>query len=223
MLKIDGLTREFADPRRETILRGVDLEVADGSSVAITGPAGAGKSTLLAIVGGLDRPTAGRVQLDGRDLHDLPERELTRARARSIGFVFQDHHLLPHCTALENALLPCLALDGVTADSRSRAGELLQRVGLGDRADHFPGQLSAGQRQRVALVRALINGPRLLLADEPTGALDRAASRQLADLVLELNRERGITLIVATHSLDLARRMERTLELRDGILGEFPG
>lgn len=223
MLKIDGLTREFADPRRETILRGVDLEVADGSSVAITGPSGSGKSTLLAIVGGLDRPTAGRVQLDGRDLHDLPERELTRARARSIGFVFQDHHLLPHCTALENALLPCLALDGVTADSRSRAGELLQRVGLGDRADHFPGQLSAGQRQRVALVRALINGPRLLLADEPTGALDRAASRQLADLVLELNRERGITLIVATHSLDLARRMERTLELRDGILGEFPG
>ena len=223
MLTVQGLIREFADPRPERVLRGVDLEVPAGSSVAIMGPSGSGKSTLLAILGGLDRPTAGRVELDGRCLHDLHDRELTRARARTIGFVFQDHHLLPHCTAMENALLPCLALGRTTAESHSRAAELLQRVGLGDRGDHFPAQLSAGQRQRVALVRALINRPRLLLADEPTGALDHATSRDLADLLLEVNREQGVTLVVATHSRDLAMGMGRPLELRDGVLREPPG
>lgn len=220
MLAATNLVREFDEPTPDVILAGVDLEVAAGSSVAITGPSGSGKSTLLALLGGLDRPTRGRVEIDGRSLYDLPDRELTRLRSERIGFVFQDHHLLPHCTALENVLVAGLALGRLEGGAGARAGELLQRVGLGDRADHFPGQLSTGQRQRVALARALFNRPGILLADEPTGALDHTSSAEMADLLVSLNRDRHVTMVVATHSRDLAARMERAYELRDGLLRE---
>jgi len=171
-------------------------------------------------MGTLDQPTEGRVWLNGRDLSRLPARELAALRNRQIGFVFQAHHLLPQCTVLENVLLPVLACrnEVVRDGAPERARRLLQRVGLADRLRHRPGQLSGGERQRVAVVRALINEPELLLADEPTGALDRLSANKLGELLVELNRELGVTLIVVTHSLELARRLGRVLELRDGAL-----
>ena len=205
-----------------SVLTGVSLEVARGESLAIVGPSGSGKSTLLNIIGTLDRATSGEVTLAGQNLNHLNDAQLAEVRNRRIGFVFQAHHLLPQCTVLENVLVPTLA--GKNDDARrsapERAEKLLKRVGLGGRTTHRPGELSGGERQRVAVVRALINQPQLLLADEPTGALDRAAAEQLAQLLLELNREEGVTLIVVTHALDLARRMGRVLELKDGVL--FP-
>jgi ABC-type lipoprotein export system ATPase subunit len=202
------------------VLKGISLEVARGESLAIIGPSGSGKSTLLNIIGTLDRTTSGEVNLAGQDLNRLDDNQLAAVRNRQIGFVFQAHHLLPQCTVLENVLVPTLA--GAKGDLRrtapERAGRLLQRVGLGERTHHRPGEISGGERQRVAVVRALINQPQLLLADEPTGALDRAAAEQLAQLLLELNREEGVTLIVVTHALDLARKMGRVLALQDGVL-----
>jgi ABC-type lipoprotein export system ATPase subunit len=202
------------------VLKGISLEVARGESLAIIGPSGSGKSTLLNIIGTLDRATSGEVNLAGQDLNRLDDNQLAAVRNRQIGFVFQAHHLLPQCTVLENVLVPTLA--GAKGDLRrtapERAGRLLQRVGLGERTHHRPGEISGGERQRVAVVRALINQPQLLLADEPTGALDRAAAEQLAQLLLELNREEGVTLIVVTHALDLARKMGRVLALQDGVL-----
>ena len=202
------------------MLRDVTLQIEAGESVAIMGPSGCGKSTLLNILGTLDRPTSGRVWLDGRDLSGLDELELAAVRNRQIGFIFQAHHLLPQCSVLENVLVPTLAdSKSTTRDgAEARAKKLLDRVGLGARLHHRPGQLSGGERQRVAVVRALINGPKLLLADEPTGALDRASAASLADLLVELNREEGVTLITVTHAADLANRMRRALELRDGTL-----
>ncbi len=204
------------------VLKDVSLEVARGESLAIIGPSGSGKSTLLNIIGTLDRPTSGEVTLAGQDLNRLNDTQLAAVRNRQIGFVFQSHHLLPQCTVLENVLVPTLACGdaALRQAAPARAGRLLQRVGLGERLDHRPGQLSGGERQRVAVVRALINQPELLLADEPTGALDRAAADQLAQLLLQLNREEGVTLIVVTHALDLAHRLGRVLELKDGILVE---
>jgi predicted ABC-type transport system involved in lysophospholipase L1 biosynthesis ATPase subunit len=155
--------------------------------------------------------------LNGQELAGMDEARLATVRNQAIGFIFQAHHLLPHCTALENVLVPTLAGSG-RSDQTGRARELLKRVGLADRANHFPGQLSGGERQRVAVVRALINGPKLLLADEPTGALDRAASQELGQLLVDLNREEQVTLVVVTHALDLADRMGRRMELRDGQL-----
>lgn len=204
------------------ILKDVNLRVGRGEAVSIVGPSGSGKTTLLNLLGTLDRPDTGRLVLEGRDLAQLDEMELARVRNRSIGFVFQFHHLLPHLTVLENILVPTLASDDAeargTALERGRA--LLKRVGLEHRLNHRPGQLSGGERQRVAVVRALINRPGLLLADEPTGALDRASARELGQLLRDLNREDGVTLIVVTHSLELAREMGRTLELVDGTLVE---
>jgi lipoprotein-releasing system ATP-binding protein len=225
MLKVRGLVRTFVDPRPAQVLRGVDLDLAPGEAVAITGPSGSGKSTLLAILGGMDRPTEGLVELDGRSLADLRGDEAARLRAERIGFVFQDHHLLPQCTALENALLPAMAAGGRrgAAAARGRAAELLDRVGLADHADHLPSQLSVGQRQRVALVRALINTPCLLLADEPTGALDHLASTRLVDLLLEINREQRTVMVVATHADAVARRMDRVLVLHEGLLVTHSG
>ncbi len=201
-----------------TVLKGITLEIGRGESVAIVGPSGSGKSTLLNIIGTLDHPSSGVVTLDGEDLTRLDEIQLAQVRNRQIGFIFQAHHLLPQCTVLENVLVPTLAnKDTALRDGApERARKLLDKVGLGERLSHRPGQLSGGERQRVAVVRALINQPKLLLADEPTGALDRASAQTLADLLVRLNREEGVTLIVVTHALDLARRMGRVLELQDG-------
>jgi lipoprotein-releasing system ATP-binding protein len=223
LLKVSNITHVYdsgagGEPVR--VLNGVSLEIARGETVAIIGPSGSGKSTLLNVIGTLDRPTTGQVNLNGRELARLNDRELAEVRNREIGFVFQAHHLLPQCTVLENVLVPTLAAPKSPERDKApeRANRLLKRVGLGERMSHRPGQLSGGERQRVAVVRALINQPQLLLADEPTGALDRASAEQLGKLLLELNREEGITLIVVTHAPDLARSMGRVLEIRDGRL-----
>lgn len=202
------------------VLDGISLDVAQGDSAAITGPSGSGKSTLLNIIGTLDAPTRGRVLLRDQDLAKLDESQLAAVRNRQIGFVFQAHHLLPQCTVLENVLVPTIASpkDAARAGAPERARRLLDRVGLGTRLDHRPGQLSGGERQRVAVVRALINQPGLLLADEPTGALDRTAAEELTRLLIELNREEKVTLILVTHAPDLAARMNRVFKLQDGRL-----
>ncbi|MCB1128003.1 MAG: ABC transporter ATP-binding protein [Verrucomicrobiae bacterium] len=202
------------------VLDRVGLELKAGESLAVMGPSGCGKTTLLNCIGTLDQPDSGTLELDGRDLTSLSTAELAEVRNRQIGFVFQLHHLLPQCTVWENVLLPTLASQNeVLRDGApDRAQRLLKRVGLEPRLKHRPGQLSGGERQRVAVVRALINEPQLLLADEPTGALDHASAEQLAQLLVELNHETGITLIVVTHSMELAGRMERVMTLRDGRL-----
>lgn len=202
------------------VLSEIDLEVHRGETLAIVGPSGSGKSTLLNLIGTLDRPSSGQLELEGEDLTRLDPRALAAVRNRKIGFVFQAHYLLPQCTVLENVLVPTLAAENeVLRDGApDRARRLLERVGLGHRLQHRPAQLSGGERQRVAVVRALINEPLLLLADEPTGALDRAAATQLADLLIDLNRQLKVTLIVVTHATDLARRMERLYEIREGRL-----
>jgi ABC-type lipoprotein export system ATPase subunit len=202
------------------VLRGITLSIAPGESLAIVGPSGSGKSTLLNIMGTLDRPTSGRMLLEGRDLADANDEALAAVRNRRIGFVFQLHHLLPQCTALENVLVPTLA-PGATrrpADAEADAHRLLARMGLEDRLTYRPGQLSGGERQRVAVARALINKPAILLADEPTGSLDRASAEDLAAILAELNRADGVTLVVVTHSSALASQMGRRFELKDGRL-----
>ena len=195
-------------------LDGVDLEVAPGEFLAVVGPSGGGKSTLLHLLGGIDRPTSGTVRVGGRDIGGLSEGELTLFRRRESGIVFQFFNLLPHITVLENVELP-RALDGAL-DGRERAGELLDRVGLLHRADAFPYELSGGEMQRVAIARALVTGARLLLADEPTGNLDSAASEQVLTLLDEVRRERKVTLVLATHWPAAARRADRIVEIRDG-------
>jgi len=218
LLELRGVTKTYTGLGRPTpVLAGVDLAVAVGESVAIVGPSGCGKSTLLNIAGTLDTPDAGEVRFQGKSLPAMSPNEMARFRNDSIGFVFQLHHLLPQCSVLENVLVPTL-VHGADDDPADRARELLGRVGLGDRLDHRPGQLSGGERQRVAVVRALINGPSLLLADEPTGSLSADGARELAELLLELNRERSLTVIVVTHSLEVAGMMGRALELRGGVL-----
>lgn len=223
LLKLTNVTKSYAGlgSGSVAVLAGIDLAVERGDSLAITGPSGSGKSTLLGIIGTLDTPSSGTVVLDGQDLNQLRGAALAALRNRRIGFVFQAHYLLPQCTVFENVLVPTLATNNeVLRDGApGRARRLLERVGLGSRLTHRPGQLSGGERQRVAVVRALINEPQLLLADEPTGALDRVSAEQLGDVLLELNRDMRVTLIVVTHALDLARKMERRLELRDGRLG----
>lgn len=225
LLKLSGVTKRYpgqAAAQEPPVLAGIDLELARGESLAIVGPSGCGKTTLLNLIGTLDRPDAGQVRLEGQDLTTLDSGQLAEVRNRQIGFVFQMHHLLPQCTVLENVLVPTLATvnEALRDGAPDRARRLLERVGLTARLHYRPGRLSGGERQRAAVVRALINEPQLLLADEPTGALDRAASENLAQLLAELNREMGVTLIVVTHSLELARRLHRVLELRDGTLRE---
>ena len=199
------------------VLRRVDLDVMAGESVAIVGPSGSGKTTLLQLIGALDTPDAGEVVFEGTDLAKLPESRRLELRSRRIGFVFQLHHLLPQLTVLENALVPAWAAGNAEA-YQERALALLERVGLRERLDHRPAQLSGGERQRVALVRALLLRPALLLADEPTGSLDHAGAVALADLLVTLNRVEGVTLVVVTHSRELADRMGRRLVLEDGEL-----
>ena len=203
------------------VLIGVDLTIRHGESVAIVGPSGCGKSTLLNLIGALDTPSDGKVLVDGQDLASLNDDQLARLRNRSIGFVFQDHHLLPQCTALENILVPTIAwpdTPGTVGETRTRAMELLERVGLKDRAGYRPDQLSGGQRQRVAIVRALINQPRLLLIDEPTGSLDEHTAADIMDLLVQLNQQDGVCLVLVTHAMDLARQMGRVMCLTEGRL-----
>lgn len=223
LLRLENVSKSYraAEGRAPVaVLRDVYLEITAGESLAIIGPSGSGKSTLLNIVGTLDHADSGRVLLGDKDLGTQDERALAAIRNREIGFIFQSHHLLPHCTVWENVLVPTLAeKDSPTANgAEGRADRLLKRVGLADRFTHRPGQLSGGERQRVAVVRALINQPKLLLADEPTGALDRASADELAKLLGELNREENVTLIVVTHALDLAQQMGRVFEIQDGQL-----
>ena len=223
LLELEHVTKQYEAPdgsAKVRVLRDVSIQVRQGESIAVIGPSGSGKSTLLNIMGTLDRPSSGTVRLKGCDLSDLSERELSKLRSRDIGFVFQLHHLLPQCTVLENVLLPTLPAGDVQGSGSvaQRAESLLRRVGLGSHLQHRPGQLSGGECQRAAVVRALINSPELLLADEPTGSLDRATSETLAELLVEINREERVGLIVVTHSMELASRMERLFLLQDGML-----
>ena len=208
--------RDLAKSYGETpVFSALSFTVAAGETVAVVGPSGCGKSTLLNCLGGLDRPTSGQVQFDGRDLTALNDDAMARGRAESIGFVFQDHHLLPQLSALENVLLPTLALAQRPNEAQVRASakELLAKVGLTGKEDRRPAQLSGGERQRVALARALINKPKIILADEPTGALDVANATTVAEILLSLNHHAGTALIVVTHSAALAAQMSRQIHL----------
>jgi lipoprotein-releasing system ATP-binding protein len=214
-LKKDYPTRSGA----LSILRGVNLSLDRGDALAVMGPSGSGKSTLLHILGTLDRPTAGNVALEGTDPFALGEPELAAFRNRRIGFVFQDHHLLPQCSVLENVLIPTLVnRESQPDETLSYARTLLERVGLGGRLDHRPAELSGGERQRVAVARALVLKPVLLLADEPTGNLDRTNAHAVGELLLDLHRQEKTVLVVVTHSSDLAKLFPKRMEMNDGAL-----
>jgi putative ABC transport system ATP-binding protein len=216
ILRCESLARSYASGGREiTVLRDITFQLEAGGFLAVTGPSGSGKSTLLGLLAGLDRPTRGRVVLDGRDLAALTEDERARVRAEAVGFVFQSFHLIPTLTARENIQVP-LELRG--EEARPRAEELLERVGLGDRGHHYPAQLSGGEQQRVAVARAFAHRPKVLFADEPTGNLDAANGRNVVALLTELNRELGTTLVLVTHEPDLAARAGRVIRLHDGAL-----
>jgi lipoprotein-releasing system ATP-binding protein len=230
-LVVENLTREFAGAAGTLhILTGTNLSLSRGDAAVITGPSGSGKSTLLYIIGVLDEPTSGRVSIGDTDPFSLSAADQARFRNRQVGFVFQDHHLLPQCTVLENVLIPTLAASRAGGSHGStpatppeeRARQLLERVGLKDRLTHRPAQLSGGERQRVAVCRALINEPLLLLADEPTGNLDQKTAESIGTLLLEVAGEQQTMLVCVTHSLDLAARFPRRYELSDGKLIEAP-
>lgn len=201
-----------------TVLRDIDLTLNRGASAAIIGPSGCGKTTLLNLIGTLDQPSSGSITIDGNNITTLNDKQRASIRANHIGFVFQEHHLLPQCSALENVLVPTLAQGVDNTGSNERAMDLLQRVGLSDRLHHRPDALSGGQRQRVAIVRALINRPALLLVDEPTGALDGATAQQIMDLLIQLNEAEQTAMLMVTHANDLARRLDRTMRLEQGQL-----
>jgi lipoprotein-releasing system ATP-binding protein len=219
LVRIEGLAKTYlmADRRLE-VLRGIDLEIAEGELVALTGPSGAGKSTFLHLLGTLDVPTRGRVLYDGEDVFERGEEGLASFRNETVGFVFQSHHLLPEFTAVENAMMPALIRRVPRSEARRRATEMLARVGLGDRLEHRPGELSGGEQQRVALARALCLSPRLLLADEPTGNLDPQTAEGIHALLVELNRTLAITAVVVTHNERLAQALPRRLRLVEGRL-----
>ncbi len=219
-LSVEEVTKRYdsGDTTLE-VLQGVSLRLEPGETLAVLGASGSGKSTLLNIIGSLDKPTSGRVMLQGKEVSSLRGAALAEFRSTMIGFVFQDHHLLPQCTALENVLVPTLAVGREAGDS-DRARSLLERVGLGERTGHLPGRLSGGERQRVAIARAMINSPSLMLCDEPTGNLDRDTGQTVADLFIELAREHEMMLLTMTHDTDLADRFGRRCRLEGGRLSE---
>ncbi len=218
MIQVRSLTKSIdTGTHRVEILKGIDLEIPRGQFAAIMGPSGSGKSTLLGLLAGLDSPTSGQVILDGEEITNLPEDRMSVLRGRKIGFVFQSYHLIPTLTAEENVLLP-MELAGADSGGRARARELLGRVGLEGRFDHYPVQLSGGEQQRVALARAFALRPPILLADEPTGNLDSATGRVVLDLLLAMNREQGATLVLVTHEPSLADSADRRIVLRDGLV-----
>ncbi len=223
-LQVERLSKQYETPAEPlTILRDVSFTLGPGEALAIMGPSGSGKSTLLYILGALEAPTSGSVRIGGQDPFSLSSAALAAFRNRQVGFIFQDHHLLPQCTALENVLIPTLAAGASRAgdQAEARARGLLDRVGLSARMGHRPAELSGGERQRVAIARALIQSPPLLLADEPTGNLDRRTAESIAELLLELQREEGSIMALVTHSQALAERFPRTAELVEGGL-ELP-
>ena len=222
-LEVKNLAKAYATPEggsSSMVFSELNLEAGVGSSLAIVGPSGSGKSTLLNLIGGLDRPTSGEVWVDGKSVHDLSAEEAARFRNLTLGFVFQSHHLLPALNALENVMVPALAGHGGPSGEalRVRAEELLSKVGLSERVNHLPGQMSGGEKQRVAVARALLHQPRLILADEPTGALDQKNAEGLIDLLIALNREQQTTLVVVTHAISFARKMEEAWSFSGGNL-----
>lgn len=218
MLQVTELSKEYPTPRGALrVLSGVSFDMAPGDAAAIMGPSGSGKSSLLYILGGLEPPSTGTVTLDGRNPYRLKPAELAAFRNKEIGFVFQDHCLLPQCTVLENVLVPTLVVSS-SAEDEKRARQLIEQVGLADRIDHRPAELSGGERQRVAIARALVRGPRLLLCDEPTGNLDRVAADNVASVLLELHRAKSTILVVVTHSVLLAEKLPIRFELLDSQL-----
>lgn len=220
VLRLSAITKAYNRglPNEVNVLRGIDLEVGKGEVVALVAPSGAGKSTLLHIAGLLDTPDAGKVEITGQDMTGRGDRQRTKVRRSDVGFIYQFHHLLPEFSALENIVLPQLANGVSKAAAEARAQELLDRVGIADRAEHRPAALSGGEQQRVAFCRALANGPKLLLADEPTGNLDPGTSDQVFGALMDLVRGTGLSAVIATHNLDLAARMDRQIRLDAGQL-----
>jgi len=218
LLQAKNLSKSYETPRGLLpILNGVTLSLASGEAISISGPSGTGKSTLLYILGALEPPTSGEVTLDGRNPFTLSDKDVSEFRNTQVGFVFQDHCLLPQCTVLENVLIPTM-VGASNAQVERRAKQLLDQVGLSHRLDHRPGELSGGEKQRVSIARAMIRSPKLLLCDEPTGNLDRHTATQVADLLLEMNRASKTILIVVTHSAELAARFPKVYELVEGQL-----
>jgi putative ABC transport system ATP-binding protein len=219
MIRVSALTKTIStSTHRVDILRGIDLDVPRGQFAAVMGPSGSGKSTLLGLLAGLDSPTSGSIQLDGEEITGLAEDDMARLRGRKLGFVFQSYNLIPTLTAEENILLPYELAGGGASDGRKRARELLDTIGLRDRADHYPVQLSGGEQQRIGLARAFISRPPILFADEPTGNLDSENGRRVLDLLAALNRREGATLVLVTHDRELAACSDRVITLKDGLI-----